>query len=79
MQSIQRKTEYPFLRYFDTKYEVMHDLYGQQQHRHVVQLFHRSLQSDHQMDADRSYHLRYGQTAYLSVQAHKQLLALHVS
>ena len=77
MRSIPRRTVYPFSHCFDIAYEEVRDLYGRLQHMHVVQLFHHSLQSDHRMDVDKSYHLRYGQKAYQDALAHKQLLVLH--
>ena len=79
VRSIQQRIVYPFSRCFDKACEEVRDLYGQQQHMHVEPLFHRSLQSDHRMDVGKSYRLRYGQMAYLSVLTHKPLVALHAS
>ena len=79
VRSIQQRIVYPFSRCFDKACEEVRDLYGQQQHMHVEPLFHRSLQSDHQMDVGKSYRLRYGQMAYPSVLTHKPLVALHAS
>src|SRR5450830_762747 len=51
--SIQRKSAYGHERYADTGYATMHDQYDQLQHKRAELVFHRSLQYDRRMDADK--------------------------